>query len=123
VTQVKTVPAWTKISYGGTFTTKKATKLAVLPVGYYDGYDRGLSNMAEVLLHGKRCPIRGRVCMNMIIADVSAVPGVKVGDKATLIGSQGQQFVSADNLAKWANTINYEIVDRINPLLPRILTR
>ncbi|MCX6782179.1 MAG: alanine racemase [Candidatus Magasanikbacteria bacterium] len=123
IIQVRTVPAWTKIGYGGSFTTKKSTKLAVLPIGYWDGYDRGLGNNAFVIIGGKRCSIRGRICMNICMADVSAVKKVKAGDVATLIGKQGKASVSADELAKWANTINYEIVDRINPLTPRIFSR
>ncbi|MDD2757877.1 MAG: alanine racemase [Patescibacteria group bacterium] len=121
IIQVRTVPAWTKIGYGGSFTTKKPTKIAVLPVGYWDGYDRGLGNNAFVLIGGKRCPIRGRICMNICMADVSAVKNVKAGDEATLIGRQGQQQITTDELAKWAETINYEIVTRINPKIPRIL--
>lgn len=121
VAQVKTVPAWTKIGYGGTFTTKKTTKLAVLTVGYYDGYDRGLSNRAEVIIAGRRCPVRGRICMNMCMVDVSAVKNVKAGDKAVLIGKTGRMQVSADDLAHWAQSINYEIIDRINPNLERLI--
>ncbi|PIT88790.1 MAG: alanine racemase [Candidatus Magasanikbacteria bacterium CG10_big_fil_rev_8_21_14_0_10_36_32] len=119
IIQVRTVPAWSKIGYGGSYTTKKTTKLATLPIGYWDGYDRNLSNNAFVLINGIRCPIRGRICMNICMADVSAVKNVKVGDKATLIGRQGKKEITADELAKWAGTINYEIVDRINPLLIR----
>ncbi|OGH83784.1 MAG: alanine racemase, partial [Candidatus Magasanikbacteria bacterium RIFOXYA2_FULL_44_8] len=121
VMQVKTVPAWTKISYGGTFTTKRATKLAVLPVGYWDGYDRTMSNRAQVLIRGKKCPVRGRICMNMCMVDVTTVKNVRAGDIATLIGTQNRQSLSVEDLAKWADTINYEIVDRINPLLPRVV--
>jgi len=120
IIQVRTVPAWTKIGYGGSFTAKKPTKLAILPIGYWDGYDRGLGNNAFVLINGIRCPIRSRVCMNICMADVSAVKKVKAGDVATLIGRQGKGEITAGELAKWADTINYEIVDRINPLLPRI---
>lgn len=121
IIQVRTLPAWTKIGYGGSFTTKKPTKIAVLPVGYWDGYDRGLGNNAYVLIGGKHCPIRGRICMNICMADVSSLNNVKPGDEAVLIGRQGNQSITADDLAKWANTINYEIVDRINPLLPRFV--
>ena len=120
IIQVRSVPAWTKIGYGGSFTTKRTTKLAILPVGYWDGYDRGLGNKAQVIINGKRCPIRGRICMNICMADVTALKNVKIGDKATLIGQQGRQIITADELAKWADTINYEIVDRINPLTPRL---
>ncbi|MFA6486409.1 MAG: alanine racemase [Candidatus Magasanikbacteria bacterium] len=121
VMQVKIVPAWSKISYGGTYTAKRAIKLAILPVGYYDGYDRSLSNRAEVIINGVKCPIRGRICMNMCMADVTGLKKVKAGDRATLIGKVGRQSITADELAKIAETINYEIVNRINPLIPRIV--
>ena len=120
VIQVKNVPTNTKISYGCTYNTARPTKLAVLPVGYWDGYDRSLSNKGQVLIKGRRCPIMGRICMNLIMVDVTAVPGLKTGEKATLIGKQKLQKISAEELANWADTINYEIVDRINPLTPRI---
>ena len=119
IIQVRTLPAWTKIGYGGSFTTKRTTKIAVLPVGYWDGYDRGLSNKSVILIGGKKCPIRGRICMNICMADVSAVKNVKVGDEVVLIGRQASNSISADDLADFASTINYEIVDRINPLITR----
>ena len=121
VIQVKTVPRGTRISYGGTFITKRQTRLAILPVGYWDGYVRALSNKSFVILHGKRCPVRGRICMNLTIVDVTEAPKVTVGDKATLIGEQGKTAVTADELAKLSDTINYEVTTRINPLLPRVL--
>lgn len=120
IIQVKTLPKGSKISYGGTYTAKAAITLAVLPVGYYDGYDRGMSNVAKVIIKGKLCPIRGRICMNLCMADITGIKGVKAGDVATLIGKDGKTRVSTEDLANWAGTINYEIVDRINPLIPRI---
>jgi alanine racemase len=120
IIQIKTVPAWTKIGYGGTFTTKKITRLAIIPVGYYDGYDRRFSNTAAVVINGKKCPIRGRICMNLAIVDISGARA-KAGDKVLLIGKSGKQSITVDDLAKVANTINYEIVDRINPLISRIV--
>lgn len=119
IIQVRTLPAWTKIGYGGSFTAKRTTKLAVLPIGYWDGYDRKLSNKSFVLIHGKKCPIRGRICMNICMADITGIPNVKIGDKVALIGKQNKSSVTADDLANLAETINYEIVDRINPLIPR----
>ncbi|MBU0545998.1 alanine racemase [Patescibacteria group bacterium] len=121
IIQIKTLPPNTKIGYGGTYTTRCLTRLAVLAVGYWDGYDRKLSNKAIVLIHGKKCSIRGRISMNLCMVDVTGLKHVKRGDTATLIGKSGEKEVSSDDLAKWADTINYEIVDRINPLLPRIL--
>lgn len=121
VAQVKTVPAGSFVSYGCTYRTTRRTRLAVLPVGYYDGYDRKLSNTAHVLIKGKRAPIRGRVCMNLCLADVTDIPGVKLEDEVILLGRQGREQISAEQLAQWIGTINYEVVTRINPLLPRIL--
>lgn len=122
VIQVKILPKGAKISYGGTYKTKRKTKLAVLPVGYWDGYARSFSNHADVLIKGVRCPVRGRVCMNLTMVDITDVPGeVKTGDIATLLGKDRKENISAEELAIHANTINYEIVTRINPLLPRKL--
>lgn len=117
IVQVKQVPKGSKIGYGGTYITTKPTKLAILPVGYFDGYDRKLSNQAFVEIKGVRCPVRGRICMNLTIVDVSKIKNIKVGDKVTLIGEK----VTADELAQKIDTINYEVVDRINPLIPRIV--
>jgi alanine racemase len=119
VLQVKTVPGGTRIGYGSTYRTKRSATIAVLPVGYWDGFDRKLSNNGEVLIRGHRCPIRGRVCMNLTMVDVSKVPAIRPDDKATLIGTDGRQTITADELAKRVGTINYEIVTRINPLIPR----
>ncbi|MEK7131315.1 MAG: alanine racemase [Patescibacteria group bacterium] len=119
IIQVKTLPAGVKIGYGGTHTTNRPTKIAILPVGYWDGYDRRLSNRGYALIKGERCPILGRVCMNICMVDVTNL-AVKAGDKVTLIGKDKSKNISVDDLAKWCETINYEIADRINPLLPRI---
>jgi alanine racemase len=121
VAQVKTVPSGSFVSYGCTYRTTRRTRLAVLPVGYYDGYDRKLSNTAHVLIKGKRAPIRGRVCMNICLADVTDIPGVKLEDEVVLLGRQGGEYISAEQLAQWIGTINYEVVTRINPLLPRVV--
>lgn len=121
IIQIKEIPTGTKIGYGGTYVAKIPTKIAIMPVGYWDGYDRKFSNNSWVLVHGKYCPVRGRICMNLSIIDVTHVLDVKAGDVVTLIGEDKPSTVTADDLAKWAGTINYEIVDRINPLLPRIL--
>ncbi|MBI3952533.1 MAG: alanine racemase [Candidatus Doudnabacteria bacterium] len=118
---VKDLPGGAYVGYGRTYKTARKTKLAILPVGYFEGYDRRLSNLAEVLVGGKRCKIRGRVYMNLVSADVTDVPNVKSGDEAVLIGKQGRQEILPDELGLIAGTINYEIMTRINPLLPRIL--
>lgn len=120
VQQVKIIPKGVKISYGGTYTTTRKTKLAVLPVGYWDGLPRSLSNKAHVLIRGKRCPIRGRICMNLTMVDVTSLPVCSAGDTVTLIGKDKKQTITADQLAAYADTINYEIVTRINPLIERI---
>lgn len=121
IIQLKTVPANTSISYGRTYTTKQSTKIAVLPVGYWDGIDRKLSSKGEAIIGGKKCPIRGRVCMNLTMIDVTKIKNVKVGDTATIIGRRGNAVVSADDLARIIGTINYEVVDRINPLIKRVI--
>jgi len=121
VAQVKTVAAGEYIGYGCTFRTSRKTRIAVLPVGYYDGYDRKLSNTAYVLIKGKRAPIRGRVCMNLCMADITDIPGVRPEDEVVLLGKQGKEQVSAEQLAQWIGTINYEVVTRINPNLPRVV--
>lgn len=121
VAQVKTVEAGEYIGYGCTFRTSRRTRIAVLPVGYYDGYDRKLSNTAYVLIKGKRAPVRGRVCMNLCMADITDIPGVRPEDEVVLLGKQGKEHLPAEQLAQWIGTINYEVVTRINPALPRII--
>lgn len=120
VTTIKNLPAGSCIGYGCTYRTERPTKIAVLPVGYYEGYPRQASGMqAYVLIDGKRCALLGRVCMNMLMVDVSHVPTVAVGTKAVLIGSDGDETITADQLAEWSKTINYDIVSKINPTLAR----
>lgn len=120
IIQTKIVPTGTKIGYGNTYTTKKTSKLAIIPVGYYDGYDRRFSNQGQVLINGVKCPVRGRICMNLTIVDITGVEAGE-GDRVILIGKQKNNIITVDELAKIAQTINYEIVDRINPLIPRRL--
>ncbi len=119
IIQVKTLPAGTKVGYGGTYITNRPTKIAILPVGYWDGYDRRLSNRGQVLIKDSYCPIIGRICMNICMVDVTNLK-VKAGDKVILIGKDKTKHISIDNLADWSGSINYEIAARINPLLPRI---
>ena len=109
VLQVKHLPPGSSISYGCTYTTSKSCDLAVLPVGYCNGYSRLLSNRGEVLVRGRRAPIRGRVCMNLTMAEVTGIPGVKAGDRVTLLGVDGDERISAEELAAWADTISYEV--------------
>jgi len=130
VIQVKELPKGTPIGYDCTYRLKNKGKIAVLPVGYWDGYDRKLSNppplkfrgvgCGEVLIRGKRVPVIGRVCMNLIMVEITEIPQVKVGDEVVLIGRQGHEEITVDEIAEKIGTINYEIVTKINPLLPRI---
>ena len=122
VGQVKSVPANQFIGYGCSYQTTRETQLAVLPIGYADGYSRGLSNQAFVLLHGHRAPVRGRICMNLIMVDITDIPDVRPGDEAVLIGKQGTEILTVDQLASLAGTINYEFITRLNGLIPRIIT-
>lgn len=110
VSQIKTVPAGVDVSYGRTFETKRETKIAVVTVGYADGYPRQLSGKADVLIRGKRAPVLGRVCMDMLMADVTDIEGAAVGDTVTLFGTDGGETVTADELAAKIGTIGYEIV-------------
>ena len=121
IAQIKRVPKGAFLGYGCTFRTTRETTLAVLPTGYFDGYSRSLSNSSYVLIKGHRAPLRGRVCMNFIMVDITDIPGVSLEDEVTLLGPDGKEVISANDLATLSNTINYEIVTRINPLLPRVI--
>lgn len=124
VAQIKTLPPNWPVAYGATYITAHPTRVAILPVGYADGYDRLLSNRGEVLIHGYRCLVIGRVMMNMIVVDLSVLPEsvkVNIGDEVVLIGQQGKQQIVANELADHAQTINYEVVTRVSALLPREL--
>lgn len=123
VAQVKEVPAGAFVGYGCTYRTTRRSRLAVIPAGYAEGYDRRLSNAGHVLIRGRRAPVRGRVAMDFFTADVTDIPGVALEDEATLIGRDGRERVTADQLAGLSGTIAYEIVARISPLVPRIVTR
>ena len=121
VSQVKTVEAGIDVSYGRTYTTTQETKIAVVTIGYADGYPRLLSGKAEVLIKGRRAPIIGRVCMDQLMIDVTEIPDVKEGDVVTLFGTDGDERISADQLAQMIGTIGYEIVCGISPRVPRVL--
>jgi len=110
VAQVRDLPAGSGISYGHTYVTTRPTRIAVLPLGYEDGYLRDLSNRGEVLIHGRRAPIRGRICMNLCMADVTEIPGVEVGDEVVLLGRQKEAEITADEIAGWMGTISYEVL-------------
>ncbi|HLP86570.1 MAG TPA: alanine racemase [Candidatus Paceibacterota bacterium] len=121
VAQVKVLPANHPVGYGLTYITKKATKIAVIPQGYSDGVPRSLSNNGEVLIKGKRAKIIGRVAMNMIVVDVSNIKDVVPEDEVVILGKQGKNEITAEQIAKESGTINYEATTRINALLPRIV--
>lgn len=120
IAQVKDVPAGEYIGYGCTFKTGHATRLAVIPVGYYDGYDRGIAG-GHVLIRGQRAPIRGRICMNLLMAEVTDIRDACVGDEAVLVGRDADECITAEQIARWASTINYEVTTRINDRIPRII--
>ena len=121
VMQVHHVEKNTSIGYNGTYITKKKSDIATLPIGFADGYPRLLSNRGEVLIKGKRCPVRGRVCMNNIIVDVSAVRGsIRPGDEVTIIGTNGKETITPADIAEKARTTQSEIVATIPEHIPRI---
>ncbi len=122
VAQVKVLPGGHTIGYGLSYKTKRETRVALIPQGYSDGLDRGLSNKGEVLIKGTRCKVLGRISMNMFIVNVSHLPSVKVEDEVVIIGMQGKQEITAEEIAKKINTINYEITARISSLLPRVVS-
>ncbi len=121
ILQVKEYPTGSFVGYGCTYQTKRKTHIAVIPVGYYEGFDRGLSNVGKVLIGGVRCPIVGRVCMNMSMVDVTDVPDAQRGDEVVLIGEQGDEIILAREMAEWLDTIAYEVVTRINAVIPRVV--
>lgn len=121
VTHLKTVPPGTPISYGSTWVAPRESRIATLPVGYADGYSRMNSSRAAVLVRGRRAPIVGRVCMDMCMADVTEVPGVEVGDEVVLLGVQGSERVSAEELAAISGTIHYEVLCAIGARVPRLV--
>lgn len=121
IAQIKSLSAGTSIGYGLTERLKQRSRIAVLPVGYFDGFDRRLSSVGEVLIGGYRCKVMGRVCMNMTMVDVSAVPHVEKEQTVTLIGVDGRQEITATELAHKIQTIPHEILARLHPLLPKII--
>jgi alanine racemase len=119
IAQLRTVLPGHTVSYNGTFTATRPTKIAVLPIGYADGISRRLSNRGHVLIHGQRAPIAGLVCMDMTMVDITKIAGTAIGDEAVLIGSQGADRITADDIANWTGTIAYEVLCTIGPRIPR----
>jgi alanine racemase len=120
VARVRTLPAGASISYGRTHITDRPTRVALVPVGYGDGYHRLHSNRGAVLIHGQRAPIVGRVCMDQFVADVNHIPDVQLHDEVVLIGRQGEGHIPAEEVARWAETINYEVTTGLLPRVVRI---
>ena len=120
VSHLKDLPAGDSVSYGRTFVAPRDLRIATLPVGYADGLARLLSGQGQVLIGGQRVPIVGRVCMDMTMVDVTRVPGVRVGDEAVLIGRQGAEEITADEIAALTGTISYEVLCRVGARVPRV---
>ena len=120
ITYVKDVPAGAAISYGGTYVADKKRRVATIPVGYADGYPRQLSNKGWVLIHGKKAPILGRVCMDQFMADVTEIDNVKKGDEVTLLGRDGDEFISIEEMGDLCGRFSYEFACYISPRVPRV---
>ncbi len=120
IVHIKIVHSGETISYGRTYKVKEQMKIATLPVGYGDGYRRDLGNRGSVLVRGERAPIIGRICMDQCMIDVSHIPNVGVGDEVVLLGQQGEQWIHAEEMAKWCHTISYEILTTIGKRVPRV---
>lgn len=123
VAYVKTLEPGESISYGGTYVTTKREMIATIPIGYGDGYSRSLSNEGYVLIHGKKAPIRGRVCMDQFMVDVTEIPDVKVGDEVTLIGKDGDEKITMEELGAISGRFNYEFVCDLGKRIPRVFYR
>jgi len=121
IAQLKKIKSGAAIGYGLTEILSRDSLIAILPIGYFDGYDRKLSSIGNVLIRGQRCKILGRVYMNMIIVDATDLKNVKIEDEAVLLGKQGKEEITAEEIAQKTGTINYEVISRINPLIPRVI--
>ena len=120
VAQIRTVPVGGSVSYNATFIAKRPTRVGILPIGYADGFNRRLSNRGEVLVQGRRARVIGLVCMDMVMIDVTDIPSAAVGDDAVIIGRQGTDEITANEVAAWLGTISYEVLCSIGPRVPRI---
>ena len=123
VAYVKELPAGRAISYGGTYVTKEPRMIATIPVGYADGYARGLSNKGAVLIHGRRAPILGRVCMDQFMVDVTDIPDVKNEDEVILIGRDGDEVITMEEVGSLSGRFNYEFVCVLGKRIPRVFYR
>jgi alanine racemase len=120
IAQLRTIPQGGTVSYNGTFVATRPTRIAVLPIGYADGYSRQLSHRGSVLIQGRRASVVGLVCMDMIMVDVTDFAQLHVGETVTLIGQQGQESIWADEVAGWIGTITYEVLCGIGSRVPRL---
>lgn len=120
VTFVKHVPVGTSLGYGGTYVTTRSSRIATLPIGYADGYDRRLSNRGQALLRGHRAPVVGRVCMDQCLIDVTDVPGTAVGDEVVLYGRQGNDGISVEYVAEQIGTVPHVVLCAVGPRIPRL---
>lgn len=120
IVYIKTIQPGTSVSYGGTYTAKEARKVATIPVGYGDGYPRGLSNKGYVLLHGKKAPILGRVCMDQFMVDVTDIEDAQMGDEVTLIGADGSERITMEELGALSGRFNYELACDLSKRIPRV---
>jgi alanine racemase len=121
IAQVKTLPPGSYVSYGNTYRTEQEERIAVIPVGYADGFRRAPTRWQAVLVRGQRAPIVGRVCMDQTMINISDIPNVRVGDEVVLIGRQGEDEITAEEVANWLGTINYEVVSEILARVPRVV--
>jgi len=125
IAQIKEIPTGKFVGYGCTYQTDRPTMMSVVPIGYSDGYVRSLSGRSHVLVHGKQAPLLGRVSMNNIVIDITDIPETKLEDEVVLLGKQGDQEITSEMFAAWADTINYEIPTRVavnvNMQIPRII--
>jgi alanine racemase len=119
VGQLQPVARDESVGYGRTWTASRSSQLGVIPVGYADGYSRALGNRSRVLIRGRSAPVVGRVCMNILMVDVTDIEGVSIGDEVVLIGRQGEDEVPVEDLAALSDTINYEFLARLSPSIPR----
>ena len=123
ITFIKKIPAGTQVSYGGTYVADKEIAVATVPVGYGDGYPRSLSNKGLVIVRGRKVPIIGRVCMDQFMIDVSSIDDIKEGDEVTLIGRDGDEIITMEDLEKWSGMLNYELSCIIGKRVPRVYTK
>lgn len=120
ISHVKTLPAGREVSYGGLYVTREDTRVATIPVGYADGYWRSLSGRFYVLIHGRRAPILGRVCMDQLMVDVTHIPQTQPGDPVTLVGRDGDEVITVEQIAGEAGSFNYEFICGISRRVPRV---